>query len=128
MSSSSSDVQATAFPDGTSEYKPLRSTVKHDPSKEHISETPMTWANWHKHVNWLNTIFIIMVPLCGLVSAYWVPLKLKTAIFAVIYYFNTGMGITAGRTTPNRRSKQTLTLMQATTVSGLTDHTAPLLP
>ncbi|GAO15657.1 hypothetical protein UVI_02019260 [Ustilaginoidea virens] len=95
MSSSSSDVKAAAFPDGTTDYVPLRSQ-KTDLNKVHISETPMTWSNWHKHVNWLNTTFIILVPLAGFISAYWVPLQLNTAIFAVIYYFNTGLGITAG--------------------------------
>lgn len=88
--------QASAFPDGTTDYIPLRSTQKFDPSKVHISELPMTWSNWYKHVNWLNTIFIVFIPLTGFISAYWVPLRFYTAIFAVVYYFNTGLGITAG--------------------------------
>lgn len=96
MSSSSSAVQAKAFPDGTTDYVPLRGK-KADVNKVHISDTPMTWSNWHKHVNWLNTTFIIFVPLAGFISAYWVPLHLYTAIFSVIYYFNTGLGITAGK-------------------------------
>lgn len=56
----------------------------------------MTWANWYKHVVWTNVIFIIGVPLCGFVAAYHHPLQLYTFIFAVVYYFNTGLGITAG--------------------------------
>ncbi|KFH44011.1 Acyl-CoA desaturase-like protein [Hapsidospora chrysogenum ATCC 11550] len=88
--------QAQAFPDGTTEYKPLRSTGSQDPNKVHIADTPMTWSNMHKHINWLNTTFIIIIPALGFLSTYWVPLQLKTAIFAIVYYFNTGLGITAG--------------------------------
>ena len=58
-----------------------------------ITETPITWGNWYKHVNWLNTTFIIFVPLVGLISSYWVNLHYKTAIFAVAYYYFAGLGI-----------------------------------
>lgn len=64
--------------------------------KPHITDTKMTLANWHKHVNWLNVTFIIVVPMLGCLQALWVPLQLKTAIWSVIYYFMTGLGITAG--------------------------------
>lgn len=86
---------AQAFADGTKDYKPLRSS-KYDIKKPHITEFPITWGNWYKHVNWLNTTFIIFIPLIGLISTYWVPLQFKTALFAVFYYFNAGLGITAG--------------------------------
>ena len=95
MSARSTGVDAPVA-DGTSEYVPLRSKGYDLSKKPHISETPMTWSNWHKHINWINTYFIVVVPLIGLISSYWVPLKLSTAIFAVVYYFNTGLGITAG--------------------------------
>ncbi|KAI0009722.1 acyl-CoA desaturase 1 [Xylariaceae sp. FL0662B] len=85
---------ASAFADGTTDYKPLRKQM--DPKKAHITEFPITWDNWYKHVNWLNTTFIIIIPLVGFVAAYWTPLQLKTALFSVIYYFNAGLGITAG--------------------------------
>lgn len=98
-SAAASKAQASAFPDGTTDYVPLRAGGKYDLKKVHISETPITWGNWYKHVNWLNTTFIVFIPLLGFVSAYWVPLKLATAIFSVIYYFNTGLGITAGKST-----------------------------
>lgn len=44
----------------------------------------MTWNNWYKHIDWLSTTFIIIIPILGFVSTYWVPLQLKTAIWAVI--------------------------------------------
>lgn len=66
------------------------------PQKVHIADTPLTRQNWYKHVNWLNVAFIIGIPVYGCIQALWVPLQLKTAIWAVIYYFFTGLGITAG--------------------------------
>lgn len=95
-SSTSSAKQAAAFPDGTTDYKPLRKSAGFDPKKPHISELPMTWSNWYKHIDWLSTTFIIIIPLIGFISTYWVPLQFKTAVWSIIYYFNTGLGITAG--------------------------------
>ncbi|KAK0353890.1 stearoyl-CoA 9-desaturase [Friedmanniomyces endolithicus] len=69
---------------------------KYDPKKPHITETPLTRRNWYKHVNWLNVVFIIGIPITGLIAAIYTPLRLPTAIFAVLYYFATGLGITAG--------------------------------
>ena len=75
--------------------EPVRNK-KYDPKKPHISETPMTKRNWYKHVNWVNCFFIIAFPLAGGIAAIWTPLKWQTALFAVAYYFATGLGITAG--------------------------------
>ncbi len=106
-SSSAQPVPAEAFPDGTSDFKPLRAK-QYDVRKPHISEQPFTTKNWYKHVNWLNTTLIIGLPLCGLVASYWVPLDPRTLIFSVLYYFNTGLGITAGRTTLPPQQRQRL--------------------
>lgn len=85
MASSTSPArQAPAFPDGTTEYKPLRKTTGWDSKKPHISELPMTWKNWYKHIDWLSTTFIIFIPLMGFISTYWVPLQFKTAIWAIV--------------------------------------------
>ncbi|KAF1808167.1 hypothetical protein P152DRAFT_406003 [Eremomyces bilateralis CBS 781.70] len=64
--------------------------------KPHIADTVMTRRNWYQHINWLNITFIMAVPLLGFIKAYSTPLYTKTAVFAVIYYFITGLGITAG--------------------------------
>lgn len=85
---------AQPFPDGTKDYVPLRAGgAKKDANKVHIADTPMTWSNWPQHINWLNTTLVIFVPLAGFISAYWVPLQLKTALWAVFYYVHTGLGI-----------------------------------
>lgn len=89
--------QAKAFADGTTDYKPLRGSKTDASKKIHISETPMTWSNWYQHVNWLNTTFIVFIPILGFISAFWVPLQRNTALFSIFYYFNTGLGITAGK-------------------------------
>ncbi|KAI4213615.1 MAG: hypothetical protein LQ351_003839 [Letrouitia transgressa] len=68
----------------------------YDPRKPHITEFPITRRNWYKHVNWLNVYLIIGVPLIGLLSAFWIPLQWKTMTWTVLYYFATGLGITAG--------------------------------
>ncbi len=49
--------------------------------------------NWYQHVNWLNTLFILVIPAAGLISSYWVSMQFKTAVFAVAYYFFAGLGI-----------------------------------
>ncbi|CAH0055012.1 unnamed protein product, partial [Clonostachys solani] len=99
-SQASAAQQAAAFPDGTVDYVPLRENGKAKAATHknniHISETPMTLSNWYKHVNWLNTTLVVFIPLIGLLASYWVPLHLYTAIWAFVYYFNTGLGITAG--------------------------------
>lgn len=72
------------------------SKAKMAPKAPHISEQPVTFRNWYQHLNWLNIYFVIIIPLIGFVGAYYVPLQTYTFIFAVAYYFNSGLGVTAG--------------------------------
>ncbi|KAF7719260.1 Uncharacterized protein PECH_004811 [Penicillium ucsense] len=74
-----------------------RSKTTHNIKKPHITEQPVTLQNWYQHINWLSVFFIIVSPCMGLVAAYHCPLKRATAAFAIFYYFNTGLGITAGK-------------------------------
>lgn len=94
-SSAKGAVQGDTVNDGTKDYQPLRSR-QYDLKKPHITETPITWLNWHRHVNWLNSFFIFGVPMIGFAAAYYHPLNRWTLLFSIIYYFNTGLGITAG--------------------------------
>jgi len=97
MASSSSSKQAEAFPNGTTDYVPLRTNPsKYDTKKLHISDMPITWKNWPQHVNWLNTPFILIIPAVGLLSTYWIRADWRTWAFAIFYYFHCGIGITAG--------------------------------
>ena len=67
----------------------------------------MTRKNWYKHVNWLNVFLIVGIPLLGCVQALWTPLYWQTALWTVVYYFMTGLGITAGKLV-GLRGSQTL--------------------
>lgn len=63
---------------------------------KHISEQPWTLSNWHKHINWLNVILVIGIPLFGLYLALQTPLKLGTFLTTVGLYVLSGISITAG--------------------------------
>ncbi|PVH70539.1 hypothetical protein DL98DRAFT_597744 [Cadophora sp. DSE1049] len=69
---------------------------KYDPKKLRITEEPFTRSTWYKHVNWLNVTLIVGLLMYGLIATYWTPLQLKTATWAIAYYFITSLGITAG--------------------------------
>lgn len=71
-------------------------SMRKSKSGPHISDQPITWENWWKHLDILNIILIIIVPIVGCYYAWYTPLSYRTGIWAVVYYFNTGMGITAG--------------------------------
>ncbi|CAG8185051.1 unnamed protein product [Penicillium salamii] len=73
----------------------MAKTEAKDP-KLHISEQPVTLGNWHRHVNWVNTSLIVIVPLGGCVAAFYTKLHAATAAWCVLYYFWTALGITAG--------------------------------
>ena len=88
LSSQSSSAAKTSEPNRNKSY---------DPRKPHITDQAMTKSNWYKHVNWLNVALIVGIPLYGCIQAFWTPLRWQTAIFAVLYYFMTGLGITAGK-------------------------------
>ncbi|CCF55909.1 hypothetical protein KAFR_0A04740 [Kazachstania africana CBS 2517] len=66
--------------------------------KLHISEQPWTFSNWYKHLNWLNIILVIVIPLIGWMVYFTnaVPLKRETFYFAIFYYGIGGLSITAG--------------------------------
>ena len=53
----------------------------YDPKKPHITDTPLTRYNWYKHVNWLNVTLIVLVPVYGMIGAFWTPLYWQTAVF-----------------------------------------------
>ena len=41
-------------------------------------------------------ILIVGIPVVGCISAIWTPLRWNTLVWSILYYFYTGMGITAG--------------------------------
>jgi len=80
-----------------SQEKPTKSGGQKQP---HISEQPVTISNWYLHIDWINVVFVAVIPLFGLIIAFSTPLLWKTALWALVYYFLTGLGITAGTSAP----------------------------
>ena len=84
----------------SSSIEPTMDTSKGFPvvvaSKGHISSHPMTIQNWYKHVNWINCTGIVIFPFIGICLSFNTPLRQSTFAWAIIYYFFTGLGITAG--------------------------------
>ncbi|KAI4619637.1 stearoyl-CoA 9-desaturase [Alternaria metachromatica] len=67
------------------------------PEKEpHISSQPITWKNWYRKINWLNTTLVILVPSYGLYLARSTSLTLPTFLWSIVYYATTAFGITGG--------------------------------
>lgn len=57
---------------------------------------PIGWHNWWKEISWVSTTVLTVTPTIAIVGAFYASLQWKTALFAVFYYFVTGLGITAG--------------------------------
>ncbi|KAJ4482309.1 delta 9-fatty acid desaturase [Lentinula aciculospora] len=57
---------------------------------------PITWSNLLNELNWLSVYILTVPPVVGVVGAFYVKLQWETAVWAVAYYFLTGLGITAG--------------------------------
>jgi len=100
----------------------------YDPKKSHITDQPMTKKNWYKYVNWLNVTLIVGIPLMGCIAAFWTPVYLKTALFTVVYYFATGLGITAGKSYRSLFHTMNTYCCQVITASGHTHLTLPPSP
>jgi stearoyl-CoA desaturase (delta-9 desaturase) len=64
--------------------------------KPHITDQPMTIKNWHHHIAWINVMFVAGIHLVGFIMSFSTPLVWRTAVWTLIYYFLTGLGITAG--------------------------------
>ncbi|KAI0937509.1 hypothetical protein AcV7_003516 [Taiwanofungus camphoratus] len=57
---------------------------------------PITWDNWWKELNYLSLSILTITPMIALWGAFRVHLRWETAVWSVIYYYMTGLGITAG--------------------------------
>lgn len=57
---------------------------------------PITWRNLHKNLNIISCLALTVVPALALYGAFTTPLSRKTFIWSILYYFFTGLGITAG--------------------------------
>ncbi|KZM20041.1 heme binding [Ascochyta rabiei] len=62
----------------------------------HIQYQDVTFRNWYKKINWLNTTLVVLIPIYGLYLAKHTPLRGATLVWSIIYYVCTGFGITGG--------------------------------
>ncbi|GAA5942829.1 stearoyl-CoA 9-desaturase [Sporobolomyces koalae] len=57
---------------------------------------PITWKTLPQNINVISTLALTVVPALSIYGALTTEVKWQTALWAVIYYFYTGLGITAG--------------------------------
>lgn len=57
---------------------------------------PSPQKNWYKFVNWIQSILLVAIPFVALYGIFTTDLQTKTFVWSIIYYYVTGMGITAG--------------------------------
>jgi stearoyl-CoA desaturase (delta-9 desaturase) len=81
------------FPDLTMQPKVL--LTPEDAPKQY-----QTWKEivtvWMTRIHWLHLIILTGVPIIAVVGAFTVTLQAKTAWFSFVYFWITGLGITAG--------------------------------
>ena len=53
---------------------------------------PITWDNWWKELNYLSLAILTITPSIAIYGAFTTKLRWETAVFAVFYYFLTGLG------------------------------------
>ena len=58
---------------------------------------PVTWANWYKELNYLSFTILTVTPVIGIIGAMFTPLRWQTFLFAIFYYYVTGLGKLAFR-------------------------------
>ena len=62
---------------------------------------PITWANLVYNLNWTNVIVLGTTTLVSIWGPWTTPLQSKTFWWMVIWYYVTGLGITAGTFFPS---------------------------
>ncbi|CAG8471029.1 5448_t:CDS:2 [Ambispora leptoticha] len=86
----------TVSPQNTEDFVTKEMKLLQQPRKHSYLDDPITLANWYKHVNWLHAVLLTSTPLIAIYGFFTTPLLLKTFIWSFIWYFCTGIGITAG--------------------------------
>lgn len=57
---------------------------------------PITWRNFYREINFISTIALTLVPILAIYGATTTTLSRPTLIWSILYYYFTGLGITAG--------------------------------
>eukprot|EP01117_Protostelium_nocturnum_P010619 TRINITY_DN381_c0_g1_i1.p1 TRINITY_DN381_c0_g1~~TRINITY_DN381_c0_g1_i1.p1 ORF type:complete len:463 (+),score=150.33 TRINITY_DN381_c0_g1_i1:79-1467(+) len=62
----------------------------------HISDQPWTASNFIQKLNWLHLPLLFLTPAIGIYGLLTVEIQRATLIWTLVWYFMTGIGITAG--------------------------------
>jgi stearoyl-CoA desaturase (delta-9 desaturase) len=57
---------------------------------------PITWSNWYKQVNWPQATLLCLEPFIAIYGIFTTSFVWQTTLFTFLWYFLTGLGITAG--------------------------------
>ncbi|PLW11236.1 hypothetical protein PCASD_21237 [Puccinia coronata f. sp. avenae] len=57
---------------------------------------PITWRNFYREINVVSTLALTIIPLITIYGAFTTPLCRLTLAWSIIYYYFTGLSITAG--------------------------------
>ncbi|ORX81221.1 hypothetical protein K493DRAFT_242094 [Basidiobolus meristosporus CBS 931.73] len=71
-------------------------TIKAHNIPKETSQVPWDKLPLHKRIHWVHTILLTATPLIALYGFLTTPIVSKTMVWAVVYYFMTGIGITGG--------------------------------
>lgn len=61
-----------------------------------LLDEPITKDNWYKVINWLHLILLTSTPIAAIYGMATTKLETPTLIWSIVWYFATGLGITAG--------------------------------
>nr|WPS94691.1 Cytochrome b5-like Heme/Steroid binding domain [Naematelia aurantialba] len=81
---------------------------------------PVTWSNLLQNIQWISFMAITVPPAIAIYGIFTTDFNLKTTIWSVVYYFITGLGITAGyhRLWAHRSYNASLPLQYGLAVAG----------
>jgi len=72
-------------------------TLKQNTSEVLVKQTSkVDERKWHEQINWVNVAILFGTPIAAIIGVFITPLRWETLLFSIIYYFFTGLGITAG--------------------------------
>lgn len=57
---------------------------------------PVTWSNLIRNIQWISLLAITVTPAVAVYGVFTTPAHQKTIIWSIVYYYITGLGITAG--------------------------------
>jgi len=94
----------TTFPLGVTPIKPTDTPSDINIPDNYVSYTiqkqkylpPVTWKNLIFNIQWISFLAITITPSLAIYGMLTTPFNQKTFIWSIVYYFITGLGITAG--------------------------------